>query len=306
MTLTPPPFQPPSAEQVRVHLRACEPRPSININTVMMFVSLGALLIIWETVEPGWVSLSVTWMVIAGYLAWRAYATSQARSIQAGVVNVYELTLLRRSREALLGAWDLLPRLYRQPAEHAQVVSIMTNCLMRLRAYDPAVETCEYLLAHVPPQHPAGYLIRLQRLLGHLHLDRLADADDEIRSLRNASLGPYEAAVLTTAHLYQQIKTNHHDDAADLADEAIDRLHPLGIEAGYGYGLIATAFHFRGDADAAGRWWRRATMLIPGHAIAYDLPETVAMLGAPEGVHPPFARPSCPPPPRPPRRCDHG
>jgi hypothetical protein len=124
----------------------------------------------------------------------------------------------------------------------------------------------------------------VQRLFALLAADRLVDADDELRRLRDLTETDEPnplAAAMTLAQLWQRIVTNHFDDAAAMRHHLVEKLRPLGVEAGYGYALLHhPAAHTSTtpiDADAdAHTWWRRATLLLSPAALVHRLPMLTA------------------------------
>lgn len=265
----------PTAEAMATHLRRHAPRPGSRSVSPAVLIA-GAAVIAAVLVTPVGGSAWLPWVVMAAMAGWIIYRGRSAAMLQRQTAAVYELALLRRYAEAMRQAWDLLPRLANAPQQHAQIASLVASCLLRLRAYDAAIVVCDHLLTYVPPGSGASNYLRLQRLIALLGADRLTDAADELSKLRNATLGPIETAMFTLATLHQQIKTNHHADAAEAADDAAARLRPLGTEAGYGYALIAAAMASSDRTDDAAAWWRKATMLVTPSAIAWELPELAA------------------------------
>jgi tetratricopeptide (TPR) repeat protein len=280
------PFHPPSPEQLQAHLRRCGPRRTVQPRQILLSICVIALAIWMLGAGHPLLSL-VPWLLLVGLLIYMSVRARRQQTLLRQVRRISELAMLRRSVEALRAAWQLLPSLSAMPQAHGQVVTVLTSVLAHLRAYETALVACDYLLPHIPPDHPASYMIRAQRLLALLHTDRLTDADDAIRNLRSAGLDPLSAAMLRTAELYRQIITRHNEDAAASADDAIASLQPLGVDAGFGYALLATAYFRLDDAEHARAWWRRATLLLPPAAIFDALPETspLADLPASPTVH---------------------
>ncbi|MEM6554001.1 MAG: hypothetical protein AAF750_17940, partial [Planctomycetota bacterium] len=117
-------------------------------------------------------------------------------------------------------------------------------------------------------------------------LDRLGDADEELRRVRGVVEGFGEvgggasqatalraeererlAAGYAYAGLVQDVVTHHFAEAVERGDGLVERLRPMGMEAGYGYGLMALCHWKVGDEAGARRWWTRAVLLVPGEAL---------------------------------------
>ncbi|MBI1368460.1 MAG: hypothetical protein GC162_07370 [Planctomycetes bacterium] len=273
-------FTPPTAAQTREHLKRCTPRPPANPRRMLMGMIV-VVLACWLLLRDHWLTLVIPWTILIGMIIYAGRRGKRRTRLEGRARQVYELSLLRRPMDVVREAWSLLPDLTTTPHLHGQTVSLMAAALMRVHDYDAAAETCDYLLDHLPKGTPASNYVRLLRIMAYLHVDRLADADDEIRSLARADLAPIESAMLTTGRLYQQIKTHHFEDAAAADDRIVEQLRPLGVDAGYAYGLIAAAFQQRADDAAARKWWRRATLLLSPAAIMNDLPETKSLAALP-------------------------
>jgi hypothetical protein len=200
-------------------------------------------------------------------------------------MRIQEMTLLRRHVEALRRAWKLLTQVQVYPLMHARTVTVLAHCLDELGAYESAVVAYSYLVDHMPEEHPGYALARVQRAVASLQCDHLADADDDLRAMRStaeAAAGSPIAAAWRFAQLAQDVRTNHHADAAQRADTLVDDLRPLGVEAGYGYALMAlccrtTAERSPDDAprvrELATRFWDYATTLLPARDLAQRFPE---------------------------------
>lgn len=275
-----PPFQPPSPEQLQAHLQRCGPRRTVQPRQVLLAICV-ITLAIWM-LGAGYPLLSlVPWLLLTGLLIYLSVRARRQQARLQQVRRVSELAMTRHSVQALRAAWQLLPQLSAMPQAHGQVVTVLASVLAQLRAYEASLVACDYLLPHMPPNHPASYMIRAQRVLDLLHTDRLADADDAIRNLRSADLDLLSGAMLRTAELYQQIITRHDHDAASSAEDAIASLQPLGVDAGFGYALLAMAYFRIEEVEHAGDWWRRATLLLPPAAILDALPETSPLADLP-------------------------
>lgn len=265
-----------SPEQLRAFIESCAPLPQRNFR-LFVLLGLGALMGVVLFSGPSMIALLLPWVVVIGFFGWLYYQRRRMTEAQRSVRAVQELTVLRHHDEALHQAWRILPSLRRWADLHVQTVLLASADLMAVNAYENALAAQDYLLEHAPDDHPLARMVRLQRTMALLHDDRLADADDELRRLSRLKLGPLGQAMRRVGELYQQLKTGHHVDAVEsLDDDAafISQLRPLGVDAGYGYAMMATMYHHTGRTDAAQRWWHRATMLVAPQRLADDLPET--------------------------------
>jgi tetratricopeptide (TPR) repeat protein len=203
------------------------------------------------------------------------------------VTRAWELALLRQYREALRRAWRLLPEVRDQPELHGRCVAVIAHTLDELAAYEAATVAFDYLLERLPDGHPMATRVRLQHAAAAFAMDHLADGDDALRKLRPiAEERPNSqiSAAYTLARLIQDVRTGHFAEAAEHAEQTAEALRPLGVEAGYGHGLLAyccdqLAGH-EADAEraqkrreAAARWWRAATILLPPAALSHRFAE---------------------------------
>jgi len=123
-------------------------------------------------------------------------------------------------------------------------VILLAENYMQIEAWEAAIVTYDFLLEHLDEEGPTTQVLRGQRVLGLLHDDRLADADEELRHLSHHADTPLAQALHRAAELYRRLKTHH--DPASLAETDRDQLHatlrPLGVEAGYYWFIV----RFRG------------------------------------------------------------
>ena len=229
---------------------------------------------------------------LLGMLALLAYLSGQARSaaeLQSRATRAWELAMIRRYREALGQAWELLPACRTKPQLHGRAVTVFAHVLGELGREEAAEVAYRYLLDRLPPEHPLALRMKLQQAMAALTSGRLADGDDILRKLR----GPIDSspdktldAAYHLAKLVQDVYTGHYADALQNATQTEIALVPLGVEAGYGYALLARcaqqrALHLNDEQrdqqpqllELAQRLWRQATLLIPASALAFRFPE---------------------------------
>lgn len=307
-------FDPPTADQLERHLDANPPAMSAGWRAYLPQIALVAAagMMVIALLQPALGLLAMLAMV--GLVI---YVTRQGRALQAlsqRVTRAWELTLIRRYRDALGEAWRLLPDCRANPELHGRVVTVMAHILGELRRDDAAEVAYAYLLDRLPKDHPLSLRLRVQRAIAALHTDRLADADEALRRLRGQveqAPDPALRGMYTLARLLQDVRTGHDADAADQAHDTAEALKALGVEAGYGYALLGLCHHRlaqrdaqaqaqaaetpeqAGDApDNAGQaadtphdyaaqarlWWDRATILIPPAALVFRFPELEALM----------------------------
>lgn len=287
-------FDPPTAAQLAEHLQR---HPAVNVGPwqqrgpLLMVVAIAGLALLMMG-QPGFALLP-----LLALLALMAYLSGQARSaaeLQARAVRAWELAMIRRYREALGQAWELLPACKTKPELHGRAVTVIAHILSELGKDEAAEVAYEHLIDRLPPDHPLALRLTLQRAMAALTTDRLADGDRILRKLRGqaeARNDPGLAAALRLARLVQDVQTGHYADAVAEASDTADTLVPMGIEAGYGYALLALCHHVLAKHSAAlddaerhtytqqaKRYWDQATLLIPPAALVYRYPELQKLL----------------------------
>lgn len=288
-------FDPPTAEQLARHLAH---HPSVNVGSwqsrgplLLMIAAAGLVMLMLG--QPGFALLP-----LLGLLALMAYLSGQARTtaeLHGRATRAWELAMIRRYREALGLAWELLPACRTKPELHGKAVTVIAHILGELRQDEAAEVAYSYLLDRLPPDHPLSLRLKLQRAQAALSNGRLADGDDILRRLRGqaeAGEDPALAAAFQLARLLQDVETGHYAEAIEQAETTTQAMTPLGVESGYGYGLLAFCFHqlsaYDPSADAAKRQhyatrarqlWDQATLLIPASALVYRHHELEPLMG---------------------------
>ncbi len=234
------------------------------------------------------------WLIILGLLFYSAFRVRRGRNLEARVQRVTDLAMLRRYVPSLRLAWQLLPAVSRNPELHLRTVVILGLNLDSVGACEAALVTYQYMLERLPKNHPGLAQLQAQAALAQLASDHLLDADATLRRLRDLENVEPANPVTATYHLArlaQMIRTHHDAEALPMAAGLVERLRPLGVEAGYGYGLMALAHHrvnLRRDetvADGTGEtyndesaaWWSKATLLLPVEALTHRYTELAAL-----------------------------
>ena len=175
-------------------------------------------------------------------------------------------------------------------ADAGQVVrAALAHVLGELGNNEAADVAYRYLADRLPPDHPLALRLKLQQATVALNTGRLADGDDILRRLRGqaeSSNDPSLGAAFRLARLVQDVNTGHYADAIEEADDTANALIPLGVEAGYGYALLALCCALLAEHDPsleddrridlakqAKAHWNKATLLIPPAALVYRYPE---------------------------------
>ncbi len=292
-------FTPPTAQQVRAHLDQYQPHGPSPIIAWLPILALAAALVLSAMFDSGWVVL-LSCVIIAAVFAAMAIRIRHLRHLERRVSDIQALVILRQCVRSLRLAWRLLPSLVAMPGLHRQAVAMIAACLDQLKAYDAAIWAYDDLLKHIPPTDPASVQIQLQRTVAQLINGQLTDADDALRRLRGQiDVHPAVNATFRFAQLVQQVRTHHWTDAAAFASaDLVDQLRPLGVEGGFGYGLVALACHRLAQDDPhyhhqALLWWSRATLLLPIGTLVdrfAELEQIARLLPADEAVPPPLIR----------------
>lgn len=288
-TLNPNVFDPPTAEQLARHLGQYPAMPATvwqQRGPLLMVIAVAGLALIMIG-QPGFALLPL--FALLGLMAYLSGQARTAAELQARAARAWELAMIRRYREALGQAWELLPACRTRPELHGRAVTVIAHVLGELGRSEAAEVAYGYLLDRLPPDHPLALRLRVQQAIAALNNGRLADGDDALRKLRGqaeVSSDPSLAAMLRLARLVQDVQTGHYADAAEAADDTAAALIPLGVEAGYGYALLALCFAMRSEYDPsvepdqkeslqqqARQYWDKATLLIPPAALVYRYPE---------------------------------
>lgn len=266
-------FNPPTAQQVIAHIDRYPPTGPARWVTMMPMIVLGVVVgltfLAHETL-----ALLLPALVLAGWLGAMSWQVRNLRELERRTALAGELALTRQYPQALRLAWRLLPNLRAMPELHGRTISVMAWCLEQVKSHEAAIAAYDYLISHLPAGHPGAMQFTIERTVSQLMCDRLADADDALRRLRGHLEGFTNspiAAHYRFASLLQQIQTNHFADAIEAEDSLIDDLRPLGVDAGYGYALMALSHQKLLDhggeagvhAAKVSQWWGRATLLLP-------------------------------------------
>ena len=282
-------FEPPTAEQLARHLNqhpAAQTAAWQQRGPLLMIIAVAGLALLMIG-QPGFALLPL--FALLGLMAYLSGQARTAEELQQRAVRAWELAMIRRYREALGQAWELLPACRTRPELHGRAITVIAHVLGELGRNEAADVAYGYLLERLPPDHPLALRLRLQQAIAALSSGRLADGDDILRKLRGqAESGgdPALAAAFRLARLVQDVQTGHYADAVEAADDTAAALIPLGTEAGYGYALLALCFAMLAEhepsADTDQREarqrrarenWDKATLLIPPAALVYRYPE---------------------------------
>ncbi len=261
-----------------------------------MFVLLGLLFALVFT--QNFLVMVLPWLAVGGLVGFMMLRVKQQKVLEARANRLQELLLMREHKQVLREVWLLIPELSQQPSLHVRMVNALAHALIELKCYEAGVAAMGYLIEVVPNGHPHAVQIKINRAIAWLMMDHLSDADDALRGMRGLEDEQKQNTIAASygfASLLQAVKTFHWEDGVEAgptgqSQQWIDRLRPLGIEAGYGYGLIAFC-HLKygermvqqdatGGAEgarlhgvAADRWWARATCLLRPDYLLHKFPE---------------------------------
>jgi tetratricopeptide (TPR) repeat protein len=286
-------FRPPTAEQMQEHIDAHPPRAASRWKRLLPLAPMGLGLGLYLAAPSGATAL-VLLGCVAGSLAWSAVLARASHQRRERLQQMHEKATLRRPEEALRIGWDLLPEVNESPLMYGSLLTTFGRCLSELQRDNAAMVCYDRLLESAPSNHPAAKHFACLRALAALFDDRLAEADDSLRRIRveDEPEGSPLRSTVGIARLLQQARTYRVDDIIENRGDAIDRMRPLGVEAGYAYALIAWAHEQRRRqprehddvhslADQVRVWWERATTLLPAAVIARRLPETAELAATP-------------------------
>ena len=265
------PFKPPTVQQVRNHLQRNQPRDPSKWalwGPLLLMVIAFVIAAMWNT-AAAW---ALPWLVVIGTVVFMSMRVRRFRQLDEQVHRVQELGLRRNASQSLRLAWRLLPQVNELPMLHGRIVAFIAHNLDMLKCYDQALVAYDYLIKRLPHDHPGAVPIKIHRTMALLANDQLADADDALRNLRNVAdmfAHSVVGAAYHMAKLLQLVRTNHFEDAVSMADNLVEQLRPLGVDAAYGHALMALScqklydLKQQGDVGEGLRWWSRATLLIP-------------------------------------------
>jgi hypothetical protein len=199
----------------------------------------------------------------------------KVRQAEEETRRVHELTVTRQWEASFHMAWQTLTRVKNMPEQYTRTLACLAYDLDQLRQYDAAIVAYQALLEMLPSEHPFLPQVQTHLAMAMLSNDQLADADDGLRKLRlqAGKQTPPVKALIRLADLIQMAKTYHFSDVMELEEGAREMFRPLGVEAGYAYGLMAyardrlvlqeydpemKALH----NQAADKWWQMATLLV--------------------------------------------
>lgn len=278
-------FHPPTADQVSGHLERYAVVPVSPMQQWMPALIVGVLVLLALSFSNAGITL-IVWLAMLGLFLNSFMRTRAIRETDKLLARVQELTLERQNFDAMRLAWQVIPQLRARPQQHTRAVALLAHNLEQIRAYEAAVVAFNEVLGKLPDEHPAAVQLRVEQTMALLASDQLTDADIQLRRLRNLLdrfSGSAIAGGFHLALLYQQIRTNHFRDAADNQQGMMDKLRPLGIDAGLGYALLALAcYHSAAHAEDplikdAQLWWERATLLLPLATLVRRFPELQAI-----------------------------
>ncbi|MBI1335461.1 MAG: hypothetical protein GC164_00695 [Phycisphaera sp.] len=278
-------FVPPTAGQVAGYLDSHPARLPSRWMMWMPLIGVGFVIALAASIGGG-VAQVLPWLVMFALLGYLGYKGRRVRFLDKRVADAHELAMLRMMPASLRLTWRLLPQLVTLPNLYGRALSLLALSLHILGSHEAALVAYDRVISGIPSESPMAFQLRLQRCLAWLANDQITPAEDELRRLQNQSTDiqtpPAIIAALRYTRLYQQVRTYHFADAVEMEHDLLATLAPLGIDAGYGYALMAHSFlHVKVSEPenpakllaSAKEWWRLATMLIPPGDLAQRVPE---------------------------------
>ncbi|MEK6642297.1 MAG: hypothetical protein AABZ08_00180 [Planctomycetota bacterium] len=184
----------------------------------------------------------------------------------------------KQCRESLSKAWEhlqldspaesatILEQVLRIPimpeSDLGQAMLLLGGVAERMGSHDAAARAYELMLVH-----QAGDIIQLQEAQVNLaeakvRNHELTDAVTLIHRLAQVPMPPPIKAVFELVRLFQEVFMGHAQDALVNVEERRSLFRKyLSIRAGFGYGLLAAAYHQVGQTDSAASLWLDATTL---------------------------------------------
>lgn len=300
-------FTPPSPKQVTEHLVRCAPRVSrmwvTQLPLFLLIFAAGLTLFANDVLTA-----IIPWLILIGVVIFSAFRVKRIRNIQQRVERVGEWTQLGQHQRAVRAIWKLLMITQMMPELHGRLVALMAHNLDRLSSWPAAEVAYDYLITRMPADHPGSVQLQLQRTILQLFNDELTTADNNIRKLRPLATEISDSPIAATYHyavLLQHIRTYHFAEAvAENREHLVERLRPLGIEAGHGYALLAWSYFQLAQRQPddenlmqqAMAWWHKATLLVASDQLLQrqaDLKPLAAHAAYQSGVQvdEPFERP---------------
>ena len=284
-------FKAPTVEQVRDLIKRNGPRVvSVWVARLPMIVMIALVGVILVTDNE--VAVMLPWLAFMGIMVWTILNVKRAKKAEARTNQLSELAMQRRYVQAIREAWVFLSErsVRGNPVLYIRVLSVIGHCLHEVGSYEAGTEVYNYMIEHVPSGNAQAMQMKAYRAIAWLMDDQLADADDAIRGLRHVR-EDYKNTVLSAsvffAELLQCVKTNSFEEGIGMAEKGLEELRPMGIEAGYGHGLIALCYVKHGEFGGEWKdehengvklWWERAKCLIEEKYLLRKLPELGAVV----------------------------
>jgi len=258
-------------QRARELIHRCRPRGRFGSLRLPMYVGAGVLFGILLA-EPQVLHLprALGWAVPLAAVLWIVMNARRSMHRQLSILRQWT-----QAGEAVqLEEWPAARRLHltllSQPVHST---TVRTQGLLGLAAvadHYHEYRTSQLIYEHVLTEG-AAHPIQLQNAAtglatAMLHNEEVTGAVQLIDQLaRSARDAPrlWQARV-ELVRLHRELVMGQYDDLLDSADRrrALFR-ECLSTHSGYGYALLALAFHRRGRADRAGELWNDATVLIP-------------------------------------------
>jgi hypothetical protein len=209
---------------------------------------------------PGWVLPQIVLFVFLVLMIRTALGQRRTARLMSAGFEAAQMRQWDRARRSLV---ELLRSPIRHPRARAESLLVLASVAEADHEYEAAQRIYENVLADQAASVLQLHTTRVSLAATMLRTGQTADAVDLIDQLVRADLpGPLEAQVELLA-LFREIVMGQSGHAIDRAEHRRElfRRH-LSTRAGYGYGLLAAAFHYARKPELAQDFWRDATLMI--------------------------------------------
>ncbi len=255
------------SEIVESRFAATEPtRPGLGLIALATAIVIGLVIVALSARRwglPEFVGLAIPWIMVFGLMLAGSIVGRRQRDIRRKIQEASDLIQL----DSWVAAGEILEgvmqRQIRSRTHRGQAFLLGASLLERERDYAAAAQIYETMSLR-----RIGDPLQLQQAAislaaAKLRTSELTDAVALIGRLERVEMPQPMRAACDLVRLFQQVSMGHFEDAVGNIDERLEAFRrQLSTQAGYAYGLLATAMHYLGKAEDAGRLWRNATLLI--------------------------------------------
>jgi len=254
-------------------ITASQPRTRIWQGPMLILLGLSVLLgAVWAGAGVGRTGEMLRWLlpqwvivafVLVLYLQWRRRKRLEQRLAEA--MEAVRLQEWPRA-EALLRYFLAQP--IRRSTLRTQALLALAAVTEASHAHEATEHICRHILATGAGTAVQQHLACVGLAGALLRTGQITDAVELVDRLTRQTLPDSLRAQVEVLALFREVMMGHPDLGAAKADERAElfRTH-LGTHAGYGYGLLAAAFHALDQPERARMYWHKATLLIPAEQL---------------------------------------